>query len=197
MLGLVITQTLRRGWRAGHFVALAPLFSDLPIILLSVAVIELLPHAALGWLGIAGGLFVVYLGVESVRATPHHDAFERDRDELVVHGSNAGAPRDVLWRAVLTNLFNPHPYLFWATAGAQLLLRALASSGPVGAALFLSGFYTVLVGSKLLVALLVSRSRNWLGGRGYRRVLLGSGILLAGLGLLLLYDGARALLTGG
>ncbi len=32
MLGLVISQTLRYGWRAGNLVALAPLFTDIPII---------------------------------------------------------------------------------------------------------------------------------------------------------------------
>jgi MFS family permease len=35
LLGLVITQTLQGGWRAGNLVALAPLLSDLPIILLA------------------------------------------------------------------------------------------------------------------------------------------------------------------
>lgn len=68
MLGLVITQTLRRGWRAGNLVALAPLFSDMPIILLAVLIVGQLPRVALGWLGVVGGLFVVYLGIESMRA---------------------------------------------------------------------------------------------------------------------------------
>ncbi|HRC77967.1 MAG TPA: LysE family transporter, partial [Kouleothrix sp.] len=70
MLGLVITQTLQRGWRAGNLVALAPLLSDLPIIVLAVVLIDRLPPAAIGWLGIIGGLFVIYLGAESVRAHP-------------------------------------------------------------------------------------------------------------------------------
>lgn len=99
----------------------------------------------------------------------------------------------MLGRAVLTNLLNPHPYLFWATAGAQLLLRASASGGISAAALFLIGFYALLVGSKLLIALIVNQSRGWLGGRGHRRVLVASSLLLAGLGLLLAFDGARSL----
>ncbi|MFN8477822.1 MAG: hypothetical protein U0074_08415 [Kouleothrix sp.] len=43
--------------------------------------------------------------------------------------------------------------------------------------------------SKLVVALIVNQSRSWLRGRGYRRLLITSGVLLAGLGLLLLRDG--------
>ena len=193
MLGLVITQTLRRGWRAGNLVALAPLFSDMPIILLAILIVGQLPHIALGWLGVAGGLFVVYLGIESIRAA------RGEIDSAPGAGTPSleavGRPRAVLGRAVLTNLLNPHPYLFWATAGAQLLLRAAANEGTVGAALFLIGFYALLVGSKLLIALIVNQSRGWLGGRGHRRVLVGSGVLLAGLGLLLAFDGARSLLA--
>ncbi|MFN8504819.1 LysE family translocator [Kouleothrix sp.] len=181
MLGLVITQTLQRGWRAGNLVALAPLLSDLPIIVLAVVLIDRLPPAAIGWLGIIGGLFVIYLGAESVRAHPAEPA-------AGAAPTPDDAPARVLGRAVLTNLLNPHPYLFWGTVGAPLIARALAG-GPAHVALFLIGFYALLVGSKLLVALLVSRSRGWLGGRGYRRVLIVSGVLLAGLGLLLLRDG--------
>ena len=192
MLGLVITQTLRRGWRAGNLVALAPLFSDMPIILLAVLIVGQLPRAALGWLGVAGGLFVVYLGIESMRAA--RGELETVSDDGAP-ASAAGQPRAVLGRAVLTNLLNPHPYLFWATAGAQLLLRASASDGIGAAALFLIGFYALLVGSKLLIALIVNQSRGWLGGRNHRRVLVASGLLLAGLGLLLAFDGARSLLA--
>ncbi len=186
MLGLVITQTLQRGWRAGNLVALAPLFSDLPIVVLAVLVVGQLPPAALGWLGIVGGLFVIYLGVESIRSTP-------DAASLGVAGAQSQSPARVLGRAVATNLLNPHPYLFWATVGAQLIVRTLAG-GVASMLLFLLGFYALLVGSKLLVALLVSRSRGWLGGRGYRRVLIGSGLLLAALGALLFRDGLLALL---
>ena len=185
MLGLVITQTLRRGWRAGNLVALAPLFSDLPIILLAVLLVGRLPPAALGWLGIIGGLFVIFLGAESMRAHPPSQAEAAP--------AAADAPAQVLGRAVLANLLNPHPYLFWGTVGAPLIMQALAG-GVAQLTLFLAGFYALLVGSKLLVALIVSRSRDWLGGRGYRRVLIVSGVLLIGLGLLLLRDGLLVLL---
>lgn len=181
MLGLVVTQTLQRGWRAGNLVALAPLFSDLPIILVAALLINHLPPAAIGWLGILGGLFVLYLAYDSLRAVPP------DLSDIRA-SSITEQPARLLGRAVLTNLFNPHPYLFWGTVGAPLLAGTMA--GGIGqAALFLAGFYALLVGSKLLVALLVNQSRSWLRGRGYRRVLIASGVLLAVLGLFLLRDG--------
>jgi len=152
-----------------------------------------LPRAGLGWLGVAGGLFVIYLGIESIRAA--RAVVGGDQADAADQSRAAADPaRCVLWRAVATNLLNPHPYLFWATAGAPLLLQTSSDSGAGGAALFLAGFYALLVGSKLLVALIVSQSRGWLRGRAYQRVLVGSGALLAGLGLLLIGDGLSALI---
>ena len=135
--------------------------------------------------------------LSSAIAKERVEAFSHaDDGNMAVSGGDEGLRR-VLGRAVATNILNPHPYLFWGTAGAQLLLGTWSSSGAAGAGLFLAGFYALLVGSKLLVALLVSRSRGWLRGRGYRRVLAASGALLAGLGLLLAGDGVRALLRAG
>src|SRR5215813_2998736 len=68
MLGLVIGQTLRRGWRAGNLVAVAPLFSDLPIVLLVVVILGHLPPTALHALSLVGGAFVLYLGFEALRS---------------------------------------------------------------------------------------------------------------------------------
>ena len=204
LLGLVITQSLQRGWRAGNLVALAPLISDLPIILLAILVLSHLPASILDWLAIIGGLFVIYLGIETIltaRKIVHQTTGEGRDDEPFV-GINMqseepamkkGDASTVLWRAVLTNFLNPHPYLFWTTVGVQLLLRITQSSGVSSAAVFLISFYVLLVGSKLVLALIVSRSRRWLKGRTYQGILIASGILLIGLGLLLAYQGIHAL----
>jgi threonine/homoserine/homoserine lactone efflux protein len=73
-LGLVLAQTLQRGWRAGVLVALAPLCSDLPIVLLSVTVLDQFSVAAVGWLSCIGGLFVVYLGYARGVARSYHSS---------------------------------------------------------------------------------------------------------------------------
>ena len=53
----------------------------------------------------------------------------------------------------MTNLLSPHPWLFWLTVGAAILAKAIAQNWLVAAA-FLFGFYLLLVGSKVLIALL-------------------------------------------
>lgn len=180
MLGLVISQTLRQGWRAGNLVALAPLFSDIPIILVLVVILGHLPIVAIYWLALVGGAFVIYLGIEAIRTIGSAMTFKAKEPS-----------GKVLLSAVATNLLNPHPYLFWATAGSALLLQSFATGGLATSLAFLIGFYAFLVGAKLAIAFLVSRSQKWLTGHTYRYLLTGSGLLLIGLGVLLIWEGMQ------
>jgi threonine/homoserine/homoserine lactone efflux protein len=182
LLGLVINQTLRRGWRAGNMVALAPLLSDTPIIVLSVVVLGHLPLLVLHLLSLLGGTFVVYLGIETLRSRSTEVAVE----------TQVRSGRIVLL-AVGTNLLNPNPYLFWATVGGTLLLQSFATGGIADSSAFVIGLYALLVGTKLGMAFLVSHSQRWLKGNTYYTLLIGSGLLLIGLGLLLIWEGIQYL----
>lgn len=180
MLGLVISQTLRYGWRAGNLVACAPLFTDIPIVILFVLVLGHLPTGILNWLSLLGGAFVIYLGVETIRTAGA---------EITINTRIAS--RRVFFSAVATNFLNPHPYLFWATVGSTLLLQSYAAGGIAVPLAFLATFYALLVSTKIAIALLVSRSQKWLKGRAYHYLLAGSGILLIGLGVLLAWEGLQ------
>ncbi len=183
MLGLVISQTLRYGWRTGNLVALAPLFTDIPIIVVLVVILGHISLAVLNWLALVGGAFVIYLGIETVRAIGSEQTIN----------TKAGSGR-VLLSAVATNFLNPHPYLFWATVGSALLFQSYAVGGSTASLAFLISFYALLVGAKLSIALLVSRSQGWLTGRAYRLLVVGSGALLIGLGVLLIWEGLEHIL---
>jgi threonine/homoserine/homoserine lactone efflux protein len=180
---LVISQTLHYRWRAGNLVALAPLFTDIPIIVLLMVILGRVPLVVLNWLALVGGAFVIYLGIETVRAIG---------SEVTIN-TKAGS-RQVLLSAVATNFLNPHPYLFWATVGSALLFQSYAVGGITASLAFLISFYALLVGAKLAIALLVSRSQDWLTGRAYRLVVVGSGALLIGLGVLLIWEGLEHIL---
>ncbi|HYF64383.1 MAG TPA: LysE family transporter [Herpetosiphonaceae bacterium] len=189
-LALAIAQTMQRGWRAGSLVALAPLLTDAPIILLALFVVRLLPAATLGWMELLGGGFVIYLGAETVRAALKHGLSQAAAESAAPADSRARL-RHVLGQAVLTNLLNPHPYLFWSIAGGHVLLQSVERAGIGGGASFLLGFYSLLVGLKLLLTVAVNLSRRWLDGRLYRGLLGGSGLLLCGLGISLVLSGGQ------
>jgi threonine/homoserine/homoserine lactone efflux protein len=181
LLALVLAQTLRHGAREGCKIALTPLATDAPIIVVALVLAAKLAglRSLLGIVSLAGGAFVLYLAWDSL-GPMHLDA-----------EAPAEPPRSWL-KGILTNLLSPHPWLFWMTVGAATLAKAIAQSWLVAAA-FLFGFYLLLVGSKVLIALLTARSRKLLAGRAYRfvtRVLAG---LLGLFALLLFREGLRLL----
>ena len=179
LLALVIRSTLQDGIAAGVRVAFSPLVTDLPIILLALTLAATLPDAALGALGIAGGGFVLWLGVEALRETPAAPA--------EAPTSGPAPQRDVL-QGALTNALSPHPWVFWITVGAPIL----GEHGAGGSALFLGAFYLLLIGTKVAIAgaLYAGRDRL-LQGRGYAIVLRASALLLLATGVLLTIEGLQ------
>ncbi|MBN2283755.1 MAG: LysE family translocator [Deltaproteobacteria bacterium] len=185
LLAFVLAQTIKHGPIEGIKSSLAPLVTDVPIIILSLV---LMKHVArfgplFGIVSLAGGLYLIYLAYDCARVPVQSE------------GLLAEYPRS-LRKAVLINFLNPHPYLFWATVGAPLIIRFAGKSSAV-AVLFLIFFYIGLVGSKVLLALVGGRYRTVLTGRGYRyilRVLSGALVLFA---VFLLKEAWRYLGSGG
>jgi threonine/homoserine/homoserine lactone efflux protein len=181
LMTLVLTSTLERGFRAGLLTAVAPLVTDAPVILLSLLVLRQLPETFLAGVTIAGGLFIVGIGIQTVRAAGR--PAEARAEEVAGH-------RDLL-RGAIVNLLNPHPWLFWATVGAPLLI-ATWKEAPWQAVAFLAIFYGLLVGCKVVIAWATARGSRFLGSRWYQRILVGCGLLLVGLGAALIWQvGAR------
>ena len=179
LLALVISQTLRYGVREGVKASMAPLITDLPIILVSVLVLRSLSDSRiiLGCISMAGGLFVTYLAWECFRTVRLEMA---DLD---------GGPQS-LSKGATVNALNPHPYLFWLTVGGPSVIRAWADS-PLGAVAFIAVFSGSIVGSKVMVAAMVGQSRHVLSGKGYGIVMRVLGLMLLFFAVLLIKDGAE------
>jgi threonine/homoserine/homoserine lactone efflux protein len=184
LLGLVIAETLRNGWRAGASVALAPLVGDLFVIACCLLLLAHLPPVFFALLSFCGGLYVIFLGWETVQTVPM---------AAVPTAESTGNILQSLRKGLTVNLLNPHPYLFWLTVGGPLVMQNYTQSAFGAIVAFLSGFYGCLVGSKVLLALLVHSGRARLHSRGYRLTLQISGGLLLALGGMLVWEGIRRL----
>ncbi len=183
LLALVLAQTLRHGAREGCKIALSPLITDAPIIVAALVLAAKLTalRPLLGLVSIAGAAFVLYLAWDTFRP--------------VSRQAEAQAERPGSWfKGILTNLLSPHPWLFWLTVGAAILAKALAQGRWVAVA-FLFGFYLLLVGTKVLVALLTARSRDLLDGRAYRVVMRVLAVLLGLFAVLLFREGVKQLVA--
>ena len=177
LMTLVIAETLRHDTAAGIKVALSPLITDLPIILVAWWVMAELSRfeGVLGVISLLGALFMGYLGYESLRVR-----------ELSL--DTGGAKPRSLAKGVLANLLNPNPYLFWLTIGGPIMLKALAI-GTGGLIAFMVAIYLWLVGGKVVLALVVGRARGHLSGRIYPYLMRMLGLLLWVLALVFLVDG--------
>jgi threonine/homoserine/homoserine lactone efflux protein len=182
LMALVLAQAVRFGTREGLKVAVAPLITDLPIVVLAVALVGAAAGVAEGLLGaisLAGAAFVAWLGIGSIRT----------------RGIEAGQPDEAprSWaRGALVNALSPHPYLFWIVVGAPILLNA-ADGGPAAVAAFLIGFYAALVGAKMLLAVVAGASGGRLRGGAYRAVMVVLGGLLLLFAVRLAFEGLRLL----
>jgi threonine/homoserine/homoserine lactone efflux protein len=179
ILALVISETMRYGTGSGVRVALAPLATDLPIVIVTMFLLSRLSNfqGVLGVLTLVGACFVFYLGWENLRC----------------RGAELGesdAASNSFRKGVFVNALSPHPYLFWLSVGGPLTMRAYGT-GFLAAAAFVVPFYFFLVGTKVALAVAVGRSRGFLRGRAYITVMRGLGLLLCLLALLLLRDGLK------
>ena len=181
LLMLVISETLHHGTRSGVRVALSPIITDFPIIAATLLLLVKLSgyHSLLGAISLAGGLFVLYTGYESLRTRPVQLDLPRERPKSLRKG-------------VLTNLLSPHPYLFWITVGAPLLTKSL-NIGFAAFFAFIGSFYLSLVGAKIILAVAVGRSRAFMGSSVYLCIMRTLGILLTFFALLLFREGYKLL----
>lgn len=184
LLTLLVAVSIRSGFPAGARVAVAPLLTDAPIVVLSLVLLKDLPASFLGGLTLLGGLFVTYLGVQSLR-----------REVPASRAAEVSSPAvQDLWQGALVNFFNPHPWVFWMSVGAPTLVSGWRRNAwdAVG---YLIGFYGLIVGSKLALAWISAQGRQALRGPWLARTLRLCALLLLLLGALLCYRGAAQLWT--
>jgi threonine/homoserine/homoserine lactone efflux protein len=154
---------------AGCRVAVSPLLSDAPIVLAAVTLLVAVPSGAVTALSIAGSLVLIGLGLAGVR-----DARTLRLDDAIpVDRPQAGSR----WRGAAANLVSPHPGMFWVGVGAPLVLTG-AHDEPMIGVLFVVAFYSVLVGSKVAIAVAVARARLFLTPRATRTISTGSGAVM-------------------
>ena len=181
LLALVVSETLQHGTKAGAKVALAPLLTDLPIVVVTLLLVARLSHfdLILGGISIFGSAVVAWFGYQCVR--PRGATIDANP-----------ADRQALRKGILANALSPHPYLFWFTVGAPTVVQAHQHS-TLAAVILVGSFYLMLVGSKLVLAIVTGTSRAFLTSRTYRHSMRVLGVLLGLFALRLLYDGLRLL----
>ena len=181
----VILQAVRGGWRRSIVYALVPLCSDLPIIAVVVFVLALVPDVWVIALRFIGGLFLLYLAWNAFRAA-------RQLSDEPAPGAGSH-PRN-FFQAVLINLLNPNPYLFWSLVTGPILVTGWKQN-PAYAIALLTAFYLVMIVCMGGLIVFVSAVRGLHKKMRLAFTLL-SALGLAVFGVYQLWMGVAALLPG-
>jgi threonine/homoserine/homoserine lactone efflux protein len=177
----LVSQSVTRGWKRTLPAALAPLVSDGPIIALCLLVLSQVPAWLDRFLYIVGGLFVLYLAYGTFKSWKNFDL------QALQSESTGGQS---LFKAALTNILNPNPYIFWTLVTGPILIKGWRET-PVNGIGFLAGFYLTFVSSLAGIILVFSLASRF--GPKVNRALLGiSALALLCFGLYQLWLGMTA-----
>ncbi len=179
LLTLVISETLLYGWKNGIKVSLAPIFTDVPIIIITFIVFSQLKSSniILAFISIAGGIFLIYLGFENLKIK----IGKFNTKEYNTHS---------LRKAIIANILSPHPYIFWISVGGSFIVKGnIIESG-----LFLLGFYLLLIGSKISVALITYRSKYFIKSKYFVIIIKILGVILFCFSIMLIKNGISYLI---
>lgn len=165
LLAMTISETLQYGSKSGFKVAISPLITDILII---SSVLFILLHLEkqnllLGFISLSGAIYLLHLGIVSFRIKNVNHGFINQKESSFKKG-------------ILSNLLSPHPYLFWITIGGPIIFKTIKIN-ILGTILFIVGFYTFLVGSKIMIAFIVGRYSSSLKYEYYLYIIHALGVI--------------------
>lgn len=182
---MVAGTGLERGLRPALKLALAPLVTDIPPLLVTAFVLERLSGTALSALGVVGGVIIAVVGIRFLR---RHRPDPRILESLEDGDDDARPEQSATFtHVVLGTLLSPAPWIFWLVVASPFMLRSWNRSSFEGA-LFVVLLFATNIGTASGLAWLASRGRRLLAGPWLRRILRVAGVGLLAAGALLVWQ---------
>ena len=157
LLTIVIRETLSGGFKAGVRAASAPIFTDGPLIILSIFVAGWISTQPLIFCGISlvGAIFLTRMGLECFSPA----ITDIDSDEVDISKS--------FKRGIITNLLNPSVYVFWFLVGGPIMATA-ADTEPLAPVAYAISFLVSIVSVKITIAYFFSKAQVNLSSSNYQ-----------------------------
>lgn len=175
LMALIISETLRHGKGNGIKIALAPLITDLPIMLLGILVLSKLEHldTLLGFISLLGAGYLMYLAYENVTIK-------------AVHLEKVPKSKSIA-KGIIANFLNPNPYIFYFSILGPLAVKGMKENflfGPLSVVVFLGVFVLILIG----IVLTVHAAKRFVSSKRYIYTIRFLGVLLFFFALMFLRD---------
>ncbi|MBI4307285.1 MAG: LysE family transporter [Chloroflexi bacterium] len=184
LLALDIREAGRHGFWAGPLIALGHCILEMFLVIaLALGLSRLLDQRPLmAAIGVLGGLFLLWLGVQMVRKPAEFPLAS------VQDSKTSGATRGLVVAGVLVSVSNPYWALWWATIGLGYMVWALRG-GAVGLALFYGGHILADLAWYSLVSFAVASGRRLMSDAVYHGISIACGVFLVLLGLYFIGSG--------
>jgi len=200
---------MRRGFWAGPLLALGHSLIELVLVIgLALGLSRFLDQDAVkATIGIAGGLFLLWMGFHIMGSMPERPvavgngpgatAYEPSRARRWLRSLTGGdggdnSPSSMAWvllpAAVLVSVSNPAWVAWWASVGTTFVSRSL-EQGAAGVTFFYIGHILSDAVWLVLLAFVLATGRRMMSGLVYRGILAVCGLFLLGLGGYFLVSG--------
>jgi threonine/homoserine/homoserine lactone efflux protein len=182
LLTYLISQTLNNGWRRTLPAVFSPLITDGPIAVLILLILSHVPASLIGFLQLAGGIFIFYLAYGAFKAWRVYDIKKTVSVQSI---------RQNVLKAAIVNWLNPNPYLGWSLVIGPLLLKGWRET-PINGIILLLSFYGIMFAGMTAIIMLFHAARN-LGPKVNRAMIGLSAAALACFGLYQWWSGIKAI----
>ncbi len=171
LMAVLISETMKGNIKNGLIISIIPVVTDIPLIFATVFMLKKFQNFPLlfNFLYVVGGLTLIYFGVKDLAVKKISLKYELSKFSSFKKG-------------VITNLLNPHPYIFWIFIGVPFIIEGSVYQMVS----FVFSFFSGIVGSKILIALTVEKGKSFLENEKYIYIVRISGIVLIIFGILLI-----------
>jgi threonine/homoserine/homoserine lactone efflux protein len=173
LMALLISETLKGNFRNGVLIAITPIITDIPLIILLLffykQVLDL--NTLIKITSFLGSLALFYYGFKDLFLNKPHINLNENTTKTLKKG-------------IIVNVLNPHAYIFWGLIGVPQILKGSFLEGI----LFLISFFTGISSTMLLIAFITAKSKEFLESKYYIFMIKFSGFTLILFGFYFLYS---------
>jgi len=179
---LAVRESMRRGFWVGPLLAAGHSLIELALVIgLALGLSRFLVEDPVkAGVGIAGGLFLLWMGVHILSRPPEQPV-----------AASRSLPRTaavLMSAAILMSVFNPAWVAWWASVGSAFISQSL-EQGAAGVASFYVGHILADILWLTLLAFVLASGRRMMSGLVYRGIVVVCGLFLLGLGAYFLASG--------
>ena len=178
LMTMIFSETLHHGQKAGIKVAVAPLFTDIPVVFSILFIVSRFSKvdSIIGAISIIGALVLGYYSYENIFA----------KAKVQIKKTEPKSFR----KGILTNFFNPHLYINSFAVHTPIMLRALRIN-ILAMIIYFAGFVLALVSSKIILAILIGKSKKFFESKYYIYAIKALGFILLLFAVVFLTDGLK------